>query len=217
MKPRRVLVLLAKWPEPGRAKTRLTHAIGSADAMALARAFLADTVALAERSGADELLVAYAPRRARAEFRRVAPHARLVAQPNGGFGSRLRAALRAGHALGARVVLIGTDSPTLPATTIRAAFKRLEAVDAVIGPATDGGYYLIGARRPLPPSVFARMPWSTSTVAAETLRRLASAELRVAVLPRWYDVDDASGVARLSRDFRLGRAPRTRDALARIR
>ncbi len=216
MKDRRVLVVLAKWPQPGRAKTRLSQAIGTVNAMALARAFLADTLALGARSGADELLVAYAPRGARTEFRRLAPHVRLVAQPNAVFGSRLRAALRAGHARAARVVLIGTDSPTLPATTLRAAFERLDAVDAVLGPATDGGYYLIGARRPLPSSVFAQMPWSTSTVAAETLRRLASAQLRVAVLPRWYDVDDATGVARLSRDFRLGRAPRTRDALARI-
>ena len=217
MKHRRVLVVFAKWPQPGRAKTRLSQAIGTLHAMTLARAFLADTLALAELSGADELLVAYAPRRARTEFRRIAPEARLVAQPNGVFGSRLRAALRAGHARGARVVLIGTDSPTLPATTLRAAFKRLDAADVVLGPATDGGYYLIGARRPLPSTVFARMPWSTTTVAAETLRRLAAAELRVAVLPRWYDVDDATGVARLSRDIRLGHAARTRDALARIR
>jgi len=114
-------------------------------------------------------------------------------------------------------VLIGTDSPTLPATTLRAAFKRLDAADAVLGPATDGGYYLIGARRPLPSSVFEQMAWSTASVAAETLRRLAAAKLRVAVLPRWYDVDGANGVARLSRDIRLARAPRTRDALARIR
>lgn len=217
MTARRVLVVLAKWPEPGRAKTRLTEAIGSADAMALAHAFLADTLALAERSGADELLVAYAPRGARAEFRRIAPHVRLVAQPNGVFGSRLRAALMAGHARGARVVLIGADSPTLPANRLRTAFRRLDAADVVLGPATDGGYYLIGARRTLPSSIFARMPWSTSTVAAETLRRLASAQLRVAVLPRWYDVDDAVGVARLSRDHRLAHAPRTRAALAGIR
>lgn len=216
MKPRRVLVVLAKWPQPGRAKTRLTQAIGTLHAIALARAFLADTLALGARSGADELIVAFTPRGARSGFRRLAPHARLVAQPNVVFGSRLRAALGAGHARGARVVLIGTDSPTLPATTLRAAFKRLDAVDAVLGPATDGGYYLIGARRPLPSSIFARMPWSTPAVAAETLRRLASAELRVAVLPGWYDVDDASGVVRLSRDSRLGRAPRTREALARI-
>jgi len=217
MKHRRVLVVFAKWPQPGRVKTRLSEAIGTLHAMALAHAFLADTLALGARSGADELLVAYAPRRARGDFRRMAPHVRLVAQPNGVFGSRLRAALRAGHARGTRVVLIGTDSPTLPATMLRAAFKRLDAADAVVGPATDGGYYLIGARRPLPSSVFERMPWSTASVAAETLRRLASAELRVAVLPRWYDVDDANGVARLSRDIRLARAPRTRDALAGIR
>ena len=86
----------------------------------------------------------------------------------------------------------------------------------MLGPAVDGGYYLIGAREPLPRSLFARMPWSSDAVAAETLRRARDAALRVALLPKWYDVDDGPGLARLSADRGLSRAPHTRSALGRL-
>ena len=139
-----------------------------------------------------------------------------MAQPHAGFGARLRSALDAGHAEGRRVVLIGTDSPTLPAAIVRRGFARLERADCVLGPAMDGGYYLIGARDPLPRSLFARMPWSSGTVGAETLRRAHDAGLRVALLPTWYDVDDEAGLARLAADRALLRAPHTRAALLRL-
>src|SRR5712691_5878721 len=108
----RVLVVLAKMPRSGRAKVRLARTVGSGGATALARAFLADTLALSRCCGADEVVVAYAPAAARPVFAKLAPDARLIAQPRAGFGARLRSALDAGHAEGKRVVLIGTDSPT---------------------------------------------------------------------------------------------------------
>jgi len=197
-------------------KRRLGRAVGSDRATALARAFLADTLALSRRCHADLVLVAYAPRAARSAFARLAPEARLVAQPRAGFGARIRSALDAGHAEGKRVVLIGTDSPTLPARFVRRGFARLARADCVLGPAMDGGYYLIGAREPLPRSLFVRMPWSSDTVAADTLRRARKAGLRVALLPSWYDIDDESGLARLAADGALAHAPDTREALRRL-
>jgi len=195
---------------------RLARTVGSDGATALARAFLADTLALSRCCGADEVVVAYSPPAARAAFASLAPDARLMAQPHAGFGARLRSALDAGHAEGRRVVLIGTDSPTLPAAIVRRGFARLERADCVLGPAMDGGYYLIGARDPLPRSLFAGMPWSSGTVGAETLRRARDAGLRVALLPTWYDVDDEAGLARLAADRSLSRAPHTRAALVRL-
>jgi len=195
---------------------RLARTVGSDGATALARAFLADTLALSRCCGADEVVVAFSPPAARAAFASLAPDARLMAQPHAGFGARLRSALDAGHAEGRRVVLIGTDSPTLPAAIVRRGFARLERADCVLGPAMDGGYYLIGARDPLPRSLFARMPWSSGTVGAETLRRAHDAGLRVALLPTWYDVDDEAGLARLAADRALLRAPHTRAALLRL-
>jgi hypothetical protein len=217
-RPDRVVVLIAKWPSAGRAKRRLASGIGRARAQALARSFLEDTLALIGRAGADRLVIAYAPPAARARFAALAPQARLIAQPAGGFGTRLCGAVEAGLAVGHRVAVIGADSPTLPPAYVRWAFARLEHADAVLGPADDGGYYLIGARARLPPDLFARMPWSTARVLRETLRRAAAAGLRVALLPPAYDVDDAASLRRLARDHAgLARARTTRSTLAALR
>ncbi len=145
------------------------------------------------------------------------PRAHLVAQPRRSFGARLERALGAGHRAGRRVVLIGSDSPTLPPAFVRLAFARLRSVDCVLGPSTDGGYYLIGARRPLPRSLLSGIPWSTGQVFPETLRRARAARLRLALLPRWYDVDDADGLRRIARDSEgLRRATATRAALGGV-
>lgn len=219
LKPgRRIVVILTKWPRRGHGKRRLGRDIGFARASLLARAFLADTLALVERSTPDGVVIAYAPRLSRTRFADAAPAAVLVPQPRGTFGTRLERALRAGLTEGDRVVLIGTDSPTLSPLTVRAAFARLENADCVLGPSEDGGYYLIGCRSALPSSLFVAMPWSTGAVYELTARRAREAGLRVARLATWYDVDDARGLRRLAADLGgLRRAPATRRALAATR
>ena len=213
----RVVVLFAKWPGRGRAKRRLARAIGSDGAARLARSFLQDTVALVAESGSSRLVITYAPPTARRHFARLAPHAHLVAQPRGTFGTRLRSALAAGLADGRRVALIGADSPTLPPSRVRRAFAGLRTADVALAPASDGGYVLIATRAALPTSLFRRMPWSTRRVMRETVRRAHQAGLRVAVLPAWYDVDDAAGLRRLRADRRgMARARATREALRAI-
>jgi rSAM/selenodomain-associated transferase 1 len=214
---RRAIVVLAKWPRPGQAKRRLARDIGSTRATALARAFLSDTLALSARSAADRLVIAYAPALARARFAGVAPDALLVAQPRGSFGTRLEHALGFGLARARSALVIGTDSPTLPERLIERGFAALADADCVIGPAEDGGYYLIGASRALPSELFHRMPWSTADVFDETLRRARDAGLRVAVLPLWYDLDDDAGLRRIAQDRAgLRRAPATHAALTRL-
>lgn len=206
-------MLLAKRPRAHRAKRRLAASLGPARARLIAKAFLLDTVAIMSRVSRRRL-IAFAPPSAAEWFARLDGGARLVAQPRASFGSRLRAALAAGLAEGDRVAVIGMDSPTLPSTIIERAFRALERADCVLGPARDGGYYLIGASAPLPLSLFRAMPWSTSRVLRETLARARAAGVRVALLPAWYDVDDAAGLARLRRDARgLRRAAATRAAL----
>lgn len=209
----RVVVVLAKWPGGGRAKRRLSRDIGAA-ATPLARSFLQDTLELIARGGADRVLVAYAPPAARPRFARLASAARLVPQPRGSFGRRLESGLRAGLAVGRHVLLVGADSPTVPPRVLREGFRRLANADAVLGPAEDGGYYLLGTRVHLPASLFRRMPWSTPAVAAETLARASAAGIGMALLPRWYDVDDAASLRRLAADrVGLARARWTRAAL----
>ncbi|MDP9245888.1 MAG: TIGR04282 family arsenosugar biosynthesis glycosyltransferase [Chloroflexota bacterium] len=215
---RRGLVVLAKWPRAGRAKRRLGEAIGARASTTLAYAFLRDTAALAEHSGADTILVAFAPPSADDRIGHVFVGARLVAQPLGSFGTRLARALEDGHARSRYVVLIGTDSPTLDPRVVRDAFLALESgAGCVLGPSRDGGFYLIGCSAPLPPSLFRQMPWSTSAVFALTRDRARAAGLAVTVLPAGYDVDDAASLALLRADRAgLRRARETAAALRRL-
>jgi rSAM/selenodomain-associated transferase 1 len=191
------VIVLAKQPVAGYAKTRLARAVGSDEAARLAEAFLRDTLAFAaDRAG--RLYVACAPDAA--AFRTFAPGAGCFPQPDGDLGARLAHAFEAAFRDDAsRPVLVGTDSPTLPSQLIAAAHDALASHDVVIGPALDGGYYLIGMRE-LHRGLFDRIDWSSESVFAQTIARVRDEGLDVFVLPRWYDVDDASGLARLRRD-----------------
>jgi glycosyltransferase A (GT-A) superfamily protein (DUF2064 family) len=100
-----------------------------------------------------------------------------------------------------RVVVIGSDSPTLPPAMLSAAFTSLERdVDVVLGPAEDGGYYLVGATRLLP-TMFDSIPWGTDGVLRTTLAALACGGARVVVLSPWYDIDMPQDLERARRDF----------------
>ncbi|MFN2519815.1 MAG: TIGR04282 family arsenosugar biosynthesis glycosyltransferase [Candidatus Limnocylindria bacterium] len=206
---------MTKWPRVGRAKRRLALDVGRFAARDLARAFLRDTLAVAQAARPDQTLIVFAPRAARHHFARLAPRATLVAQPRTGFGPRLAYALGAGIGMSRAVVLIATDAPTLRAASIGEAFESLESGrDLVLGPSDDGGYYLIGCRAPLPPSLFAHMPWSTAAVLQITLQRARSLGIDVALLEPWYDVDDEVSLGRLRADAAgLSRAAHTARAL----
>ncbi|MCG8583758.1 MAG: DUF2064 domain-containing protein, partial [Pirellulales bacterium] len=95
------------------------------------------------------------------------------------------------------VVMIGADCPHLPGNHLRDAFELLNDYDVVIGPSTDGGYYLIGMREELPP-VFDGMPWSTPDVFSETIRRLALSDRSFVLLDESFDVDDITGLRQLA-------------------
>jgi rSAM/selenodomain-associated transferase 1 len=185
----RVLGLFAKWPEPGRVKTRLASATSSAWAADVARAFLRD---LTERLGAvaAHRVLAFTPPSAAALFADAVGHSfTLVPQADGDLGWRLASFFQGQFAAGANsVVVLGTDSPTLPLAFVDEAFALLNGADVVLGPATDGGYYLVGCagRTPL---IFDGISWGGPTVLAETVGRLAGSALRLALLPPWYDVD----------------------------
>jgi rSAM/selenodomain-associated transferase 1 len=103
-----------------------------------------------------------------------------------------------GHA---RVVVIGSDSPTLPPAILRSAFAALrQDADVVLGPAEDGGYYLVGAAR-LVPEMFERIPWGTDRVLAATLAALDRSGARTVLMPRWYDVDHPQDLDRVRADL----------------
>jgi rSAM/selenodomain-associated transferase 1 len=182
----RVLGLFAKWPQPGAVKTRLG---GPREWGArVARAFLLDTMARLARVATRRVLV-FAPAEARGDFAELAGTWELEAQAEGDLGRRIERFIHGQIAGGARrVVVVGTDSPTLPVAYVEEAFAVLEEADVVLGPATDGGYYLLGCGPRLPP-IFDGVAWSSDRVLAQTVERLRDPAWRLALLPPWYDVD----------------------------
>ncbi len=190
------VIVLAKEPRPGYTKTRLAAAVGADASARLSDIFLRRTLCFAEAL-AGRLYVSFAPNECRDAFEARAPDATLIAQPDGDLGNRLESAFRTALEDGARrPVLIGSDSPTLPPHLLRSAHRLLASHDVVLGPAEDGGYYLIGMNG-LQPELFRDIAWSESVVLGQTLARAADAGLRVATLPYWYDIDTPNDLARL--------------------
>jgi rSAM/selenodomain-associated transferase 1 len=185
----RILGLFAKKPRAGDAKTRLAAETSPAWAEQAATAFLLDSVAKFATL-ADERVLVFTPVEEQDYFAHLGgSHYRLHPQTEGDLGRRMRdffvAEMQTGQE---RIVVLGTDSPTLPVSYVERAFGELETNDVALGPALDGGYYLHGCARRLPP-VFEGITWSGRTVLAETIARLDDPTWKVALLPPWYDVD----------------------------
>jgi hypothetical protein len=212
------LLVIAKHPAPGRTKTRLTPPLSPEHAAALYECFLRDTLDLVRRLPGVTPAIAYLPAEARAYFAELAPGFELVLQEGATLGERLDNALTHVLAQGyRRAIIMNSDGPTLPLAWLAAAFDALAgAADVVLGPSDDGGYYLIGLKQPAP-RLLREVPMSTPTVLADTLALAREHGLRVDLLPPWYDVDDAEGLARLNAelaDAPADVAPHTRAFLA---
>ena len=186
----RVLGVFAKWPIPGQVKTRLAAETSEEWAARVAAAALADTLDRLTRIDACRRLV-FAPAEAEALFTELTRgRYALMPQGPGDLGERLERFIAARLEDGAEaVVVVGSDSPTLPPGLVELAFEHLSHADVVLGPATDGGYYLVGCRR-LHPSLFSAIDWGGVCVLRQTVERLADPSWSLVVLPPWYDVDD---------------------------
>jgi uncharacterized protein len=216
---RRALIIVGKPPAPGRTKTRLVPPLSADEAAALYAGFLLDSVTLGLGLGWEELTVVH-PRAGGPALAALLPsETRLLEQPGEGLAYALPYAFARHLAEGfERVVLIGSDNPTLPPALIEQACVALDSVDVCIGPSADGGYYLIGLRDSHL-GVFDAIEWSTSRVYSQTLARAARLGLRVSSLPEWYDVDEPPDLVRLQRDLAVAPesvAPHTRAALLRL-
>lgn len=196
------VVVVAKTPRPGRVKTRLCPPLSPENAAELCHAFLRDTVERVGRLEGVQVVIAYTPASERGFFEALCPGAVLVPQADGDLGRRLAAIFATLCARGFRgVVAVGTDTPTLPLAFVGEAFARLDqGADVVLGPAEDGGYYLIGLRT-LQPALFDGIAWSTERVFADTVHRAEREGLCVATLPRWRDVDTFADLAHLAQEL----------------
>lgn len=186
-----LILLFAKAPVKGQVKSRLAASLGEESALDLYRCFVLDLLAAIDAGGQD-VVIEYDPPEGRDDMARwLGSGRRYQAQQGADLGARMENAFRSAFSSGAsRAILIGSDLPDLPAKMLTEAFDELECHDAVVGPALDGGYYLIGFRREgFRPEVFRNIPWSTSAVFAETLQVLQRTAAHVHLLPQWQDVD----------------------------
>jgi uncharacterized protein len=197
------LMVLAKAPRPGRSKTRLCPPCTPRDAAALARAALTDTLdAVLATPAARRVLVLDGP-----VGDWLAPGVEVVAQRGAGLDERLAHAFAD---VGGPALLVGMDTPQVTRGDLARGLARLAApgVDAVLGPATDGGYWAIGLRE-AQPRAFLGVPMSTAWTGRAQHERLRRLGLRVALLPALRDVDriaDARAVAALAPAGRFARA-----------
>jgi rSAM/selenodomain-associated transferase 1 len=191
------IAVLAKAPIPGLAKTRLIPSIGAHAAAVLQERLTERTLSTALAAGLGAIRLWCAPDCAHPSFRDLAARfaIALAPQPPGGLGARMLAAMRPGPAL-----VIGTDCPALTPAHLRDAAHALHENDAVLIPAEDGGYVLIGANA-AQPALFADIAWGTSRVTAQTRARADACGLRLHLMPPLWDVDTEDDLARVERQF----------------
>ena len=209
------IAVIAKAPRPGHVKTRLQSILLPEEAARLGAAFLRDTLENLIQAGAQTPIapfVAFAPAGEEHRFDGLLPPGAGLILADGingdapgvqGFGRVLLDTTRTLLARGyGAVCVLGADSPTVPtALLVRTASALLHnEADAVLGPADDGGYWLLGLTSPHH-EPYAHIAWSTETVAAETRARIQAAGLRLLELDPWYDVDDPPSLARLVQEL----------------
>jgi rSAM/selenodomain-associated transferase 1 len=224
------LAVMTKAPQAGRVKTRLVPPLTPEEAAELNKCFLRDTAAAissacSRRPAGDEApcgIAVYTPVGAESAYNDILPvDFSLLPQRGDRFGERLYLAVEDLFKSGfAALCLIDSDSPTVPAKNFAEAVELLSARGdrVVLGPSDDGGYYLIGVKKPHQ-HLFEQIDWSTERVLNQTIQRATEIGLEVKLLPAGYDVDDGASLRRLSNELltdttRADIAPYTRKFLA---
>jgi rSAM/selenodomain-associated transferase 1 len=188
-----LLVVMAKAPVPGMVKTRLVPHLSPEEATDLYRCLLQDRITTIQSINAvSPWPLPYTPADARDAFDTFSQNGiRLFPQKGKNLGERLNNIFVEKLADGFNAVsIIDSDTPDLPASVIQESFARLmsDQADVIFGPCYDGGYYLVGMRRPHP-ELFVNIPWSTDAVLANTLEKARELGVRADLLQRWNDLD----------------------------
>jgi hypothetical protein len=194
------IAILAKAPIPGAVKTRLIPTIGAHAAAVLQERLTERAIATALAADVGLVTLWCSPDATHSTFLKLVMQQRIILkrQPEGDLGARMLAATAAGNG---PVLVIGTDCPALTELHLRGAANALrEGNDVVIIPAEDGGYVLIGTRKPQP-AIFADIAWGTNTVLADTRTRVIEQRLMLTEQPPLWDVDTEAEYARLEREF----------------
>lgn len=194
------LIVVAKRPAPGKTKTRLSPPLTPELASALYECFLFDTLEQMRQVNDTLHVIAYLDECD--YFQRLAPDFELIPQEGENLGERLDHAITSYLSRGyQRVVIMDSDSPTLPSEYLSQAFDVLsDGADVVLGPCDDGGYYLIGLKQPSS-RLLREVHMSTPAVAAETMALAKEDGLQLVTLPTWYDIDDLASLSRLIKEI----------------
>ena len=200
------VIIFAKYPSPGKVKTRLGKQVGYEVSAALYRLFVEETFALVKRADVQNVYVAIDPEEKLHDFSTMVPRGfHVFSQSGKNLGERLFNAFDYVSSEGAeRVMALGSDSPTLPAEFVDRGFSHLANVDLVVGPADDGGYYLIGVKQP-EKRLFENIDWGSDSVLQTTIKRAAQLQMSYSLLPSWYDVDELQTLRRAVQDDSSGR------------
>jgi rSAM/selenodomain-associated transferase 1 len=200
------LLIFVKYPEPGKVKTRLASTIGAELAAQLYSEFIRATFSFTQQIKAATRFVTFTPAEKEQEFHKhfAGPFQWFAQIDSTDLGARIQHAIRRVQQSGySHVITLGTDSPALPVEYLEQAVVALENHDLVLGPATDGGYYLIGLKSAPPPELFTGIDWSTERVLHQTLQRAEQLRMSVHLLPAWYDVDDLATLRRFCNENKL--------------
>jgi rSAM/selenodomain-associated transferase 1 len=190
-KSKHLILFFVKFPDPGRVKTRLSRVLGDETGAAVYGNFVLDMLDMLVESGYP-LAVCFWPQARMEAFRSWLGHGRrYLPQRGDDLGERMKNGFQDAFRMGYKTaILIGSDFPDLPSEIIEDAFFSLARHPAVIGPALDGGYYLIGfGRETFAPSVFQGVAWGEGAVLERTLSRFREIGQPVHILPAWSDVD----------------------------
>jgi len=232
------LVVMLKVPVTGQVKTRLVPPLTAKDAARLYQCFIQDTFSRISILNGIDIIAAYTPKNLKLRIKKIVPAGTIIIPQKGkDLGQRLSNIFSELFSLGyKKVAIIGSDSPDLPIEYIKKSFTLLKGkTKLVLGPAQDGGYYLIAMSNLLSPmgtdlksvpkggmggfagEIFQDIPWSTDAVFKKTMEKAKKAGLKAAILPKWYDVDDIDSLNVLRDSLKISPvAPKTAAMLKNI-
>ena len=189
----KAIITFVKAPLPGTVKTRLQADMGAEKTLEIYKSFVTEVTSQCGKLRGMDKFLGCTPTKNNDFLMEVARKCNMKPfnQRGNDLGEKIINAFRDHFKKGyTEIVLIGSDSPTIPKEYIRRAFHELKKNDFVFGPCCDGGLYLIGGRKKIEPAIFKNIPWDTAEVLTLTLQNLYDLNIRFSMLPFWYDVDN---------------------------
>jgi len=205
------LIIFAKEPQKGKVKTQLLGCLTKNNCLKLHKAFLRDTLDVARAVNCEKKIIAYEATNEPVYLKKIGKDFSFYKQEGENLGERMHNAFELAQREGSsKVIVIGSDSPTILPEFIEEGFNLLTDNDIVLGPAKDRGFYLIGLKKPLP-DLLKNIPWSAKNVFSRMLDNAAFLGKKVTKVKEWYDVNDKesllylSGILKYDKNMRVAR------------